>query len=528
MCLTPVRLKTNAKYFTLDGYKRLYMDVPCGHCAECQMQKKNEWYLRNYFEAITTWNSDGYILFDTLTYDDQHLPTILDTDIARKNMYVDAWSYLHENKSCFNYKHVQDFLKRLRINLNRAGFDVAKNLRYFIVSEYGHDDNYIDSRGRQRKGTKRPHYHILFYVQGNLLHDQLDVQLSPLTLASYVQDAWIYGHSDCAFHGRNYTFNNTFGPRYIKDPNRLRGVQYYVTKYVCKDNEFEYETDMFIHDFITNRMLLRYSDDPKKFLKVKRDLKRKIDQFHRQSLGFGAQALLDPEVLDTIWNESVIRIDDKERIKKSIPVPMYYVRKLFQRCVKDSEGSLHWIWNERGKQWKTNRINRSVDVLALKMQEWYDNLEVYCPDDFSVWRRKVDYILEGRSFKDYARYVIYYKGRLCPDNGHVNIFRKEIILRSLSPDPELGDEVFRKDEKGSYVLLSSSSGESYEITADELRYNCMITQDSRKEFRGFDRLYQIYHISMRDWNEKKQEAYEKKLELQKSLKALGFSCSKRI
>jgi len=523
MCLTPVRLKTNSKYFSLNGYKKLYFDVPCGHCAECQMQKKNEWYLRNYFEALTTWNSDGYILFDTLTYDEEHLPTILDTDIAKKNMYIDAWTYRYENKSCFNYKHVQDFLKRLRISLERAGFDVDKNLRYFIASEYGHDDNYIDSRGRHRKGTKRPHYHILFYVKGDLVHDVFDTQLGPLTLAFYIQEAWIYGHSDCAFHGRSYTFNNTFGPKFIKDPNRLRGVQYYVTKYVCKDNEFEYETDMFIHNFITNRMLLKYNDDPVKFNKVKRDLKRKVDQFHRQSLGFGAQALQYAEHLETIWNEGVIRIADKEKVKKSIPVPMYYVRKLFQKCVKDSEGSLHWVWTDSGKLWKAAKIERCVSVLSQKMQDWYNNLETYCPDDFEVWRSRVDVIITGkRTFEDYARYVVYYKGCICPDGSDFDSTISDIIKGRLSADPESGEGVFVRQSDGTYKIGD------YIVSSDELRYNCMVSDTTCSEFQGFDRLYQIYQISMIKWNKKLQKDYEEKQNSQKRLKSLGIKSKIKI
>lgn len=524
MCLTPIRLRTNAKYFTLDGYKKLYMDVPCGHCAECQMQRKNEWYLRNYFEAISTWNNGGYILFDTLTYDDKHLPRLYDSDFIKKNMIVNAWDYLNDphNFSCFRYKDVQDFLKRLRINLERSGFDVANNLRFFIASEYGHDDVYMDSRGHQRKGTKRPHYHCLFYVSGSLFHSKLDVQLNPLTLASMIQDAWTNGHTDCAFHGRSYTFNNVFGPRYIKDPNRLRGVQYYVTKYVCKDDEFEYESDMKIHDILTNKLLMKYSDNPKKFLESKRKLKRSIDQFHRQSVGFGAQALLDPEVLDTIWSEGIIRIPDKDRIKKDIHVPMYYIRKLFQRCVKDSEGSLHWIWNERGKLWKSRMMEKSVDVLSEKMHNWYSNLSVYCPDDFQVIRSRVDTILEGRTFKDYARYVVYYKGRMCPDSRDFNVFRRDIVRNSLSSVPEFGDEVVYRLSSGNYVLGD------YEMTFEDLYYNCMVNQDSRKEFRGFDRLYQIYCVSMIKWNEKVQADYDKRQEQVKFLKSLGVHCKKKV
>ena len=46
----------------------------------------------------------------------------------------------------------QLFMKRLRILLERMGFDVAYKLRYFIVSEYGSPEK-----------TFRPHYHGILW-----------------------------------------------------------------------------------------------------------------------------------------------------------------------------------------------------------------------------------------------------------------------------------------------------------------------------------------------------------------------------
>ena len=101
----------------------IYMVVPCNKCIICRDKSAREWSTRAMCEAQT---STGYPLFITLTYNDKCLPS----DGVHK-------------------EHCQNFLKRLRINLNRyLGYDV--NLRFFLCAEYG-------------SKTKRPHYHVLLY-----------------------------------------------------------------------------------------------------------------------------------------------------------------------------------------------------------------------------------------------------------------------------------------------------------------------------------------------------------------------------
>lgn len=101
----------------------MYYEVPCGKCILCRDKKAREWSTRAMCEAQY---SQGYPLFVTLTYDNLHLPS----DGVQK-------------------KHAQNFMKRLRVNLNRyMGRDI--NLRFFLCAEYG-------------SKSKRPHYHALIY-----------------------------------------------------------------------------------------------------------------------------------------------------------------------------------------------------------------------------------------------------------------------------------------------------------------------------------------------------------------------------
>ena len=101
----------------------MYYEVPCNKCIICRDKKAREWSTRAMCEAQS---STGYPLFLTLTYNNQFVPS----DGVSKT-------------------HAQNFMKRLRINLNRyLGREV--NLRFFLCAEYG-------------SKTKRPHYHALIY-----------------------------------------------------------------------------------------------------------------------------------------------------------------------------------------------------------------------------------------------------------------------------------------------------------------------------------------------------------------------------
>ena len=100
----------------------LYLEVPCGHCDCCKMSKINSLVERCRMECQCY---DSYPWFVTLTYDDEHCPS--------SGVLVDD---------------VQKFFKRLRINLERSGFDYK--LRYIVCGEYG-------------KNTHRPHYHAIIF-----------------------------------------------------------------------------------------------------------------------------------------------------------------------------------------------------------------------------------------------------------------------------------------------------------------------------------------------------------------------------
>lgn len=115
-CTKPIRIKHGKHHSAIKHTDGLL--VPCGRCIACRIQKRKEWSLRMLHEK-ESWNDT---IFVTLTYSDKHLPA---------------------NNSLVK-KHLQDFFKRLRRDLN------GRSIKYFACGEYG--DN-----------THRPHYHAIIF-----------------------------------------------------------------------------------------------------------------------------------------------------------------------------------------------------------------------------------------------------------------------------------------------------------------------------------------------------------------------------
>lgn len=118
-CKKPVKV-SQVPHVIIAGHVFLTdpMDVPCGNCIGCRMDKAKEWKVRNCLELQE--HKEAYFL--TLTYDDEHLPS-------------------EDGELVLNKRDIQLFLKRIR----KYG-----DYRYFYCGEYG-------------ENTFRPHYHMILY-----------------------------------------------------------------------------------------------------------------------------------------------------------------------------------------------------------------------------------------------------------------------------------------------------------------------------------------------------------------------------
>lgn len=112
-CTSPFKIYTSSSHLE-------YIEVPCGRCLACRIQRTREWTARLIQES-DSWASTVFL---TLTYDDAHLP---------------ADGGLHKDD-------LQKFFKRLRRDLAYED----RKIRYYACGEYG-------DRGF------RPHYHAIVF-----------------------------------------------------------------------------------------------------------------------------------------------------------------------------------------------------------------------------------------------------------------------------------------------------------------------------------------------------------------------------
>jgi hypothetical protein len=101
-----------------EGYQDRQLELPCGQCIGCRLDRSREWAVRMEHEA----QMHDENCFLTLTYDNEHLPEDLSLDV----------------------RHFQGFMKRFRRHVE------PRKLRFYHCGEYG------DNLGR-------PHYHSIIF-----------------------------------------------------------------------------------------------------------------------------------------------------------------------------------------------------------------------------------------------------------------------------------------------------------------------------------------------------------------------------
>lgn len=131
------------------------IQIPCGKCIGCRLDKSREWALRCMMELKTTEN--GVASFLTLTYSDDKIPI---------SYYPDPKT--GEALPCYTLdkRDLQLFWKRLRKSLPDT------KIRYFACGEYGSQ-------------TWRPHYHAIVF---NWWPNDIRIYEQKETTAYYTSD----------------------------------------------------------------------------------------------------------------------------------------------------------------------------------------------------------------------------------------------------------------------------------------------------------------------------------------------------
>lgn len=172
-CLAPISVPKR-------GYVDLRVQVACGQCIGCRVDRTEDWTTRIMHEV----SLHELSIFVTLTYADEHLPA--------------NGSLVKED--------VQKFLKRLRKRHGR--------LRYFLVGEYGDQ-------------LERPHYHaVLFGIDFADKRSHSKNEHGDQLYTSDVLDAtWGKGH---CFYGKVTSQSARYVAKYcIKKVNGKLAAEHY-------------------------------------------------------------------------------------------------------------------------------------------------------------------------------------------------------------------------------------------------------------------------------------------------------------
>ncbi len=341
MCYSPITTKLNKRYLnaaTLRGapLKGLF-EVPCGNCEQCKTQKVNEWSFRLLEEAKECFRLGGFSIFDTLTYDNLHVPTVGKVLFQLGEFSLDVTEKITD-MLCNSKRDVQLFFKRLRALYPGP-------IRYYLVSEYGNDERY----------THRPHYHVQFFFPSPTI--------TPEQASKLIKQAWENGRTDgIEDKGEKYFYSKrcftSFTP-YIQN------IILYITKYMHKDYDYYNKV---VEPVIS---YLHRSLDPNKRNKMsyslklrERKIKSHIGNFMLCSKGIGESYLTEKHRLFHV-TQSHVRLRYPSGKYYGLPLPRYYVKKFYYIRDKDNTLLLTPLGEQRQMYLQQFRLESTItDFMA--------------------------------------------------------------------------------------------------------------------------------------------------------------------
>lgn len=152
-----------------------YIEIPCGHCIGCRLQKSRDWANRMLLESKE--HKENWFL--TLTYDNEHLPPANETVIDYTTGEIGD-SPIHPLVK----RDLQLFLKRLR---KQQAFDFDNKIRFYACGEYG-------------SKTFRPHYHLIVFGLhlDDLIQNGQNELGQPYFISKTIGELWTYGFHSVA------------------------------------------------------------------------------------------------------------------------------------------------------------------------------------------------------------------------------------------------------------------------------------------------------------------------------------------
>lgn len=482
MCKHPISLRNPSVAWNL-LQDTIDIMVPCGHCQDCETQKRLDWQVRVWYEYLRCHKIGGFVLFVTLTYNDGKLPLAYVNKSGRASVkprhrkeyhtYLDSVHnrqlIVHETDevipdqvmSCFSREDLQRFTENCKDSYRRRG----EKFGYFITSEYGKYEPYIDDHGRPVCGTSRPHYHCLFFFDGSI---------SVQEAKKVIEDHWSeYGF--VAYGDKRGDISTESG--IVSGPGAIG----YVCKYLQKSRD---NAEQLRQHLLINSEAWLHKD--------LRKLNRNFMPFNTQSYGIGLYILeATPEELLAQGKTYFPMYDKNSKGRKIIKLelldlPLYIYRKRF--CLPQSETpNRAYILNEEGLELKAQKMLTHRDELISEITDMLDHPSQYITPNLlqqinrelgrslgepGYYFRPKDYAndikrkLLNYSVKSLVDYLLLFQGMADLDklNEPLNEKNDEYIQYYKEYLPSIQSEVFkdlakikyRKDRSSPYKLTDQT------------------------------------------------------------------------
>lgn len=417
-CLHPIILNKEGKYrnIQLHSYKTLV--VPCNECENCRQNRSLDFTIRAYYDYLW-FNSDaetgkkGFVMFDTLTFDNEHLPTYR---LHGEDIPCFSAENIRDFKSMFERKAISllFYLRKLPRNPHNRTLirtEVRRLLKTIIVSEYGSEHH-------------RPHYHILVFNK--------IPEFTPALVERLYMDSWI----DEDYHMLGGVEDISPNLKVIEGLGKI----IYVSGYVNKDEEFyrgslkekiknlpRTEQNRFIpRNYIYRgfgKHILDYFTE-KELLNP--DCKLKLPNGEN---GFSYESV-PPYILNSIIKDTCkkeIQIGEKKKV--AVPLyPLYEGRyEYVDKYVYTTKTMYFKRLNDKGVSYYVNKFSKRhkklVDDLNNLLQNGknYTALGYLKPKNFEEsWSYCMDRSMRyyGITVYQLATYMLLYRGRY----GSVNPF----------------------------------------------------------------------------------------------------------
>lgn len=466
MCQHISPIVNNSNHYNV--YKPLYFYVNCGKCEECLHTRRNDWFIRAYYQYNSTKRYSGRVYMFTLTFNNSNLP-------------------IFNGRVCFDNRIFQKFIKRLRSYFN--DHYPSYSFTYLACPEFG------ETYGR-------PHYHLLLYVTAS------DFNLRNFFVYESVLACWQQGfihvrkgsnlgeimHLKALRYTTKYVTKNVHGYSHRLFWFRYSLIRKHYKQFLLQNDYVSLrEIASSLFKCVTNSL---YADAYRDYADEVNILIPKV----HASLGFGSCAL-DYLSKSNIDSETVLAPAGDSYVNYSMP--LYIKRKLFyDRLPNERDGKLtRYVLSLTGVEHKMDKLASDIRRTELDLRSYllpqiteYEFNQISkklqqsfpyaftCASDVNTY---IDSVLDY-NLTNVAIYCNVYRGSiLTTDYRGLDLFDKSVYTsfyhRRITPTDYHCDGSFIERSKSSQLAIMRAYGETQQLF--ELEHDIITLYEILKTYK---------------------------------------------